>query len=153
VDRRLRQARTLLQHSLRLREEAQAQVAAAADELGERQREGEATRRALEGLRANGPASTAAAAVARDEYAEALRVREGELARLTEEAAQRLPERRRVLRRTWREAQVWEKLAARLERAEARWVARSEQELIDRQSRRSEGLGEWDLPELRETGQ
>ncbi|MGE5530860.1 MAG: hypothetical protein ACM3VW_01920 [Bacteroidota bacterium] len=144
MEPRQQRARALLERARRLREVAQEQVAAAADELAGLGAQREETRLEADALRHPGSDSTAAARVRLAQYQQALRVREAELTRLAEHSAQRLATERRSLRRAWREVEVWEKLAERLERAETRRQTNLEQEQIDQHARGRRRSGGWD---------
>jgi hypothetical protein len=134
----------LLERARHLREVAQEQVVAAADELARLAAQREETRLEADALRGPGGDSSAAARVRLAEYQQALGVREGELAQLSEQGAQRLATERRSLRRAWREVEVWERLAARLERVETRRLTSTEQEQIDQYARGRRRSRGWD---------
>ena len=135
MEPRLPRVRKFLERARSLREVAQEQAADAADEWARLGAQREQTRLEAEALRGPGGDATAAARVRLAEYQQALKRREGELARLTEQAAQRLATERRSLRRAWREVDVWERLAARLERVQTRRLTNVEQEQIDQHAR------------------
>jgi hypothetical protein len=144
MEPRLLRVRVLLERARRLRDVAKEQVAVAADELARVGAQREETRLEAEALRHVTADSTAAARVRLAEYRQALRVKDAELTRLAEQGNTRLIIERRSLRRAWREVEVWEKLAERLERAERRRHANLEQEQIDQHARGHRRSGGWD---------
>ncbi|MHB8995943.1 MAG: hypothetical protein ACYC63_11925 [Armatimonadota bacterium] len=144
MEPRLPRVRRLLERARCLREVAQEQVAAAADELARLVAQREETRLEAKALGGFGGDTTAAARVRLAEYQRALERREGELERLVEQGAQRLARERRSLRRTWRDVEVWERLTARLERIETRRLTSVEQEQIDQYARGRQRPRVWD---------